>query len=289
MRRTRLNVCLATSMLLAGAAVAGQPEKLWEVTGLKNPESAVLDPAVGVLYVTDIAGEPTGKDGVGFIAKLSPDGRLLDAEWVKGLDAPKGIVLSGGKLFVADIDRLVIVDVETATVEATLPAPGAQFLNDVTATEDGRVFVSDMVTDTIWVLDGGRLDVWLQDASLENPNGLLAEEGRLVLAAWGRMTDGFATEVPGHVKTIDLETRAVSSLGDPRPVGNLDGIEADGRGGYLATDWLAGGLFHIAADGTAELLLDLEQGSADLEFIEAERLAVIPMMLNGTVVAYRVD
>jgi hypothetical protein len=36
-------------------------------------------------------------------------------------------------------------------------------------------------------------------------------------------------------------------------------------------------------------LLDLDPGSADLEFIEDQNLAVIPMMSNGSVAAYRVE
>ena len=52
---------------------------------------------------------------------------------------------------------------------------------------------------------------------------------------------------------------------------------------------MAGGLLRIAASGKAELLLDLKQGSADLEFIEAKRLVVIPMMMDGKVTSYKLD
>ena len=45
----------------------------------------------------------------------------------------------------------------------------------------------------------------------------------------------------------------------------------------------------MAADGRATRLLDLNQGSADHEFVEGERLVVVPMMTDGKVVAYRLD
>jgi hypothetical protein len=35
------------------------------------------------------------------------------------------------------------------------------------------------------------------------------------------------------MKAIDLATKKVSALGDPTPVGNFDGVEPDGKGGYF--------------------------------------------------------
>jgi hypothetical protein len=57
----------------------------------------------------------------------------------------------------------------------------------------------------------------------------------------------------------------------------------------LVTDWFSGGLYQISADGKAEMVLDLTKGSADHEFVEDEHLAVIPMMMDGTVDAYKVQ
>jgi len=174
---------------------------------------------------------------------------------------------------------------------------GAQFLNDVTADASGRVYVSDMFAYAIYVLDGGTFKQWIQDDALELPNGLLAEDDRLVVAGWGVMPEGPQptvvqppiTKTPGHLKVVDYATQKVSSLGSGEPVGNLDGVERDGSGGYLATDWPNGALFRIDAQGKAEQLLDLNQGSADHEYLEEQRLAVIPMMNDGVVRAYRVD
>ena len=137
-------------------------------------------------------------------------------------------------------------------------------------------------------MEGDQLEPWLEDAALENPNGLLAEPDRLVVAAWGKAKEDFSTDVPGHLKAVDYESKKIASLGSGDPVGNLDGVEPDRGGGYLVTDWLSGGLYRIGDDGKAELILDLNQGSADHEFVESENLAVIPMMMDGTVTAYRI-
>jgi hypothetical protein len=52
---------------------------------------------------------------------------------------------------------------------------------------------------------------------------------------------------------------------------------------------MSGGLLKISPEGKAETILDLDQGSADLEVIPDQNLVVIPMMMNGSVAAYKVE
>ena len=286
MRMSLLSVSVLGALI--SAAGAAEPQKLWEVGGFKNPESAVYDRAAGAIYVSNVNGQPAAKDGNGFISKLGPDGKIIALEWVKGLDGPKGLALAKGMLYVADIDRIVAIDIARGEIANRYEARGAKFLNDLTADKEGRVYASDMVTNSIWVLDNGKLSVLLQDDALDNPNGLLAEDGRIVVGSWGKMAEDFSTKVPGHMKVVDLATKKVSDLGDPTPVGNLDGVEPDGKGGYLVTDWVKGGLFRIAGDGKATPLLPLKHGSADLG-TGPDGIVIIPMMMDDMVVAYKVD
>ena len=288
MRMRMISSVIGGGLLLAGGAQAAEPEKVWQAEGLDGPESAVLESGEGVLYVSNVNGDAAAADGNGYISKLSLQGEILDKEWVTGLDAPKGLALHDGKLYVSDIDKLVIIDIATGEIVASHEASGATFLNDVSAHEDGRVFVSDMMENQIWKLEGDQLELWLEDEALGNPNGVLAESDRLLIAAWGKPKEDFSTDVPGHLKAIDYETKEIQNLGD-EPVGNLDGLEADGQGGYSVTDWLSGSLYTFDADGKAEMVMDLNQGSADHEYIEGEKLVVIPMMMDGTVAAYKVE
>jgi sugar lactone lactonase YvrE len=284
-----LSSILAGGLLVGTGALAAELERAWQATGLDGPESAVFDPGAGVLYVSNVNGEANAADGNGYISKLSPQGEIQEKEWVSGLNAPKGLALHDGKLYVSDIDELVVIDTASGEITARHEAPGATFLNDVTAHEDGRVFVSDMMENQIWVLQGDQFEMWLQDEALENPNGLLAEQDRLVVGAWGKPKEDFSTDVPGHLKAVDYESKEITSIGPGDPIGNLDGVEPDGQGGYLATDWFSGGLYRIGDDGKAEMLMDLNQGSADHEFVESESIAVIPMMIDGTVDAYKIQ
>ncbi len=152
----------------AFAAVSAQPAVLWETTGLKTPESALAVPAEGFAYVSNVAGKPTEKDGNGFISKVSlADGKIIALEWAKGMDAPKGLALAGGKLYTADIDKLVEIDPASGKILAKYDAPGAMFLNDVAADAQGNVYVSDSNTSTIWRLAGGKLEKWLDGPAAE--------------------------------------------------------------------------------------------------------------------------
>lgn len=280
---------LAGGLILAASALAAEPQQMWQVEGLEGPESAVLDPQEGTLYVSNINGGATDVDGNGYITKLSLEGEVLEKQWATGLNAPKGLALHDGKLYVADIDELVVIDMSSGEIAAKHEAPGATFLNDVTAHQDGRVFVSDMLQNQIWKLEGDQFELWVEDEALANPNGVLAEQDRLLVAAWGgKPKEDFSTDVLGHLKAVDYATREVTDVGD-QPVGNLDGLEPDGQGGYLVTEWIGGGLYRFSPDGKAELIMDMSQGSADLEFVENQKLAIIPMMLDGTVGAYEIQ
>ena len=146
-----------------------------------------------------------------------------------------------------------------------------------------------MVGNAVWVLEGGKLSILLRDEALDHPNGLLAEGRRLVVASWGGMDQSAPTQAPGRLRVVDLGTKRVSDLGGPGLSGKLDGVVPDGRGGYLVTDWVNGGLFHIPASGQAARLLRLKQRSADLGAGPGEGVVMIPMMMEGAVAAYTVE
>ncbi len=273
---------------LAGGPANAEPVKVWEASGFMAPESVVFDARRDMIYVSNVNGGMTDKDGNGFLSQLKPDGTVAVLKWIGGMNGPKGMVIDGNRLYVSDIDRLLAIDIDKGKIVGSYDAPDSKFLNDTAVDSAGRVYVSDFMDDAIYRLENNKLTLWLKDKALESPNGLMVQGDRLLVAAWGVMTEGFSTKTPGHMKSVSLSSKEIASLGDGTPVGNLDGLEPDGPA-YLVTDWMSGGLLRVAASGKAELLLDLKQGSADLEFIEANRLAVIPMMMDGTITAYKVE
>lgn len=290
--RTFALAVMAAALTALGLPAESAPiefQEVWQTEGLKTPESVLPDPKGEFAYVSNVNGGPLDVDDNGFISKVSlKDGKILNLEWAKGLNGPKGMSLVGDKLFVADITRLVEINTADGTIAARYEAPGAKFLNDIAVDAEGNVYVSDMVTNKIWRLAGGKFETWLDSPDLRSPNGLVVRDGNLIVAAWGVMTDGFNTEVPGNLLAVSLKDKSVKNLGDGTPVGNLDGLVAYDGNSYLASDWMAGGVFLIDTSGKSEQLLDLDQGSADIEWMPKQRLLLVPMMNDNKLVAYKV-
>ena len=61
--------------------------------------------------MSQIDGNPAEKDGKGRISKLGLDGTVVTADWVTGLNAPKGLRSFGGTLWVSDIDEVIGIDI----------------------------------------------------------------------------------------------------------------------------------------------------------------------------------
>ncbi len=281
-------ILLVFSFSYSNIAFADELELMWELGGLGNPESVVYDPRLNLLYVSNVNGGPNDKDGNGYISLVSMDGRIINEKWVTGLNGPKGLALSGTTLYTADIDELVVIDVDHGRITDKYKVDDAKFLNDVAAAPNGDVYVSDMLANRIHVLSGGSFTIWIESDELEAPNGLDVVGDDVILGAWGVMTDGFATAVAGHLKRISINDKSITSIGDGSPVGNLDGVEVDKDGGFYVTDWMNGKLFHISSTGEVKELLSLKQGSADHEFIIEKDLMFIPMMNDNIMYAYKV-
>jgi sugar lactone lactonase YvrE len=286
------HILAAVACVLAGAATA-ESLRLVPVAsvteGILNPESAHWSPGCNCFYVSNVAGGALDVDGEGWISKVASDGTVLATRWVEGLNAPKGLAEHEGTLWVSDISTLVGIDTASGKVVARHEAAGAKFLNDVAIGPDGSVYVSDMLTDTIWRLRAGEFTAWATGPALNFPNGLHAEADRLLLASWGVIDgEGFATSVPGRLKSIDYASAEVTDI-SPLPVGNLDGIEPDGHGGYLVTDWAAGKLYRMAPGHGHELLMTPGKGSADLGVDTAAGIVAVPMMLDNRVEIFRLE
>src|SRR6185436_12762222 len=132
-------------------------EKIWEPDSvLKVPESVLFDADGKVLFAANIDGtDPWGKDGKGSVAKVSLDGKVIATEWVTGLNAPKGMGLYKGKLYVADLNELVVIDIAAAKIEKRIAVTGAEGLNDVSVSKTGTVYVSDSKLKKVFIVKDG--------------------------------------------------------------------------------------------------------------------------------------
>lgn len=139
---------LAVTLVIAtafGASAVAEPTVVWETDGLKTPESARADLGGTFAYVANVNGEPTDKDGNGFISKVAlKDGKIITLEWATGLNAPKGMGQFGDRLYVSDIDQLVEIDTKTGEILKRYEAAGAKFLNDVAVDPSGQILLVTM-------------------------------------------------------------------------------------------------------------------------------------------------
>jgi sugar lactone lactonase YvrE len=278
MRWKTITAAAALCACLPAAAAGAGLAKLWVTEPVfKVPESICFDEAREILYVSNINGKSNEKDGEGFISRLGLDGTVRKLEWVTGLDAPKGMAVRGGSLFVSDIDGLVEIDIRTDSIVRRFPAEGAQFLNDVAVDGEGRVYVSDSSKENsaIYRLAGDTLEVWASGKAISSPNGLLVQGGRLIVGNSG----------DAMLKQIDLETGEVSDL---YTVGSgIDGLARDRKGNLIVSDW-AGRTVLIEPSGAITVLLDTRAekiNAADLAFVPGEDLVVIPTFHDNRVVA----
>jgi hypothetical protein len=282
----KLSVLAAITLLLACAEPAAPPAAgkapveltlaEWRKTeGLANPES-LLAGADGQFYVSNVNGEGEAKDGNGFIATMTPGGPVAILDWVTGLDAPKGMALKDGRLFVSDIDRIVEISTSERKVVARHAARGAKFLNDVALAPDGSVLASDSGGARIYALKEGAVSVWLADAALSSINGLLPEASRLIV-----------TTMDGKLLAIDWTTKAITTLASD--LGQADGVAALGDGAYIVGEW-PGRLFEVKADGTSRVVLDMREAKVLLnDFLLIGDTLHVPNWEPGTVTAYRVS
>ncbi len=273
----------AAALLLAACA---QPQslpvtalttltQLWSTPGFSNPESILPSADGAFFYVTNVAGEGDARDGNGFIARMTPDGTIVTRDWAKGLDAPKGMALRDGRLYVSDIDDLVVLDAASGAEMTRHVVPGAKFLNDVALAPDGAVLVADSGSARIFALKDGAVTEWRADAAFDSINGLLPEPGRLVV-----------TTMAGKLLAVDWTTKAITTLASD--LGQADGVAPLGGGAYLVSEW-PGRLFEVGADGGARVLLDTREAKTLLnDFVLVGDTLYVPNWGPGSVTAYRV-
>ncbi|QKC94016.1 SMP-30/gluconolactonase/LRE family protein [Mesorhizobium sp. NZP2298] len=286
MKRLIISALVATIGIAAAPAV--QAGELWRATGLEQPESALLDAPNNRIIVSNIVGNPGDADGNGYLSVLSLDGKIVTQHWTDGMDAPKGLAISGGKLYVADITKVRVVDLASGRLINSIVVPNAVFLNDMTSDQAGRVYVSDMLADTIYRIDGDRPELFVRDAMLASPNGVFADGGRLIVASWGKgIKPDFSTAEPGGLLAIDLASKVVSPLPGAQRFADLDGVVAIG-GTIYATAYMTGTLYRYKAGGAPEAVAHFKPGSADIG-TDGKSILYVPLMNDGEVAALKLD
>ncbi len=245
----------------------------WETdTILTTNESVLYNPADGKLYVSNIAGQPTDKDDVGFISILNTDGSVADMKWVTGLDAPKGMAIKEDMLYVTNVDELLEIKMPKGEITTRWDVDDAEFLNDV-AIGNNAVYFSDMNTGKLHKMQDGKVKTVFE--GLEGLNGLAFHNGTLYM----------------------LSKRGMLSMGSDEKVQSMNDLVTGGDGlvvidddTFLASRWQ--GEIWLIDEGKATKLLDSsadEIQTADIGFIPEQNLVLVPRFFSNKVSAYKLE
>ena len=253
--------------------------KIWEtLPGLKIPESVLYDSVTGLIFVSNIEGNPSKKDSTGFISTLSADGKIIKADWVKAIDAPKGMAILNNHLFVSNIDEVVEIDIAAATIVKRYPISGSKFLNDIAIDpKTGMIFITDTETGVVYVMLNGKSSIWLQDALYKGANGLYLKDNQLYIGTGNSILQ--ADILTGSVIVCIANT------------GSIDGLFVASDNSFIYSDW-RGSVFIAAKNRKPRLLLSTaaqKVNAADFGVIPEKNMILIPTFGNNKVVAYTSD
>jgi hypothetical protein len=276
-RANRAGLMLAASVAIvqfcfiapAGAADAAKLRVISEQTagGFGFPESCVYDPQAKVFYVSNFGGselKPGEKDGMGRIAKVSLDGKIIESRFLPDtgdvMNKPKGLWVKGNRLWVTDIDSVWVFDLKTQKGKK-LPILGIVFANDP-AVMGNALYVSDSRADSVYKVEPAdflnvktpKITKVLSGKGAD-PNGLWpANDGSLLMAGFKSDKDPraiFSLSAKGEVKKLTKD------------IGRLDGLYQTSDGTILATDWNSGSLFSWSEKDGMQTLASGFKGPAD--------------------------
>jgi sugar lactone lactonase YvrE len=278
----RVFVAVSLAVLFAQAPSPAVP--LWSVTeGMDSPESVYYDAASGFVFSSQIGGDAAAKDGDGRIVKLTLDGKIVDTNWITGLNAPKGMRAFRGTLWVADIDEIVGIDIAAGKIASRVKTD-AKFLNDLAIGLDGAVYATDSFQNRVYFVRNGAASVFVESPKLELPNGILVDGKKLIVATDGRPGRG-GGGTPGSLFAVDIASREITQI-TTQPIGTPDGLEPDGRGGYIVADVGGGRIFHVTASGEARQIRQLDRQPADICYVASRKMLLVPHLGLNRVSAY---
>lgn len=264
-------------------------------SGFSTPESVLWDSAGSAWFVSNIDGDPTGKDNNGFISRLRSDGTVDSLRFIAGgrggapLHAPKGMVARGNELWVSDIDAVHVFNKTTGAHMAhyDLKPRGAVFLNDVAAGPDGSIYITDSAfgfgasgptragPDRIFRIDPASRAVSIAfqaDSALGYANGITwdATGSRFIIGSFG--TGNIFAWKPGDSTVTVLATGP----------GQFDGVEVTRDGRILVSSWTDSTVSMVSGSGVTKVITGVPT-PADIGLDRQTNRVAVPIFTGGRV------
>ena len=88
------------------------------------------------------------------------------------------------------------------------------------------------------------------------------EEGNLIVGSW----DSYGRTTP-ELKVVSKVLIFIlkNEKSGKKPIGNLDGIESDGKGAHFVTDWTGAKLYNIKKNGKFKVIVEVGKGAANMK------------------------
>lgn len=290
---------LLIAIVVAAASAATSPPRsttdrtntVVRYQGLSAPESVLYDAGTDRYLVSNVNGDALAKDNNGFISVLSPAGRVIARKWIEGgkngitLDAPKGMAVANGVLFVADIAVVRRFDLASGEPRGDIPVPGSTFLNDLAAGPDGKIYLSDSGpptgnfdgsgTEAVYVIEGGHARVLAKGKELGRPNGVAWTDKGVVVCPFG------ANEIYRLDETG--AKRDVTKL----PAGGLAGLVRLHGDSFLVTSWQSSAIFRGQLGGEFRVAFAEQKAPSDIGYDSKRNRLLVPHYTEGTVEVLR--
>lgn len=197
-----------TTMPMAMTSSGAEPASMsilaraFELPNLGGAGAVVHDEEQDVYFVS----------GTGFVARVSPEGKVLEKNFIDGVKSPRGMVIHGVELWIADGTSVRVFDRVTGASVRTidLAKHGAAYLNHLAVGGDDAVYVTDTdlrikgTRERVRAGDGrifrvtreGRVEVAIHGEELRSPAGIAWDGTRFLVA------QAYGSEIvswqPGH-------------------------------------------------------------------------------------------
>lgn len=255
--------------------------------GFATPESVLFDSANNKYLVSNINGGPNDVDNNGFISIVNPDGSVQQLDFIAGgkkgvtLNAPKGLALHDGTLYVADISVVRKFDAKTGASRGVIAFPKATFINDIVADADGTLYVSDTgikikgpdvtptSTDAIYKVSKGKVSVFAKGAHLHRPNGITLVGTSVIAVTFGSK------------QLLQFDAKGDITSTTELPAGTLDGVVVLPNGQLLVSSWEKQNIYIGSIGGSWTVASEGLPSPADIGFDPTRSRVLVPVFQSN--------
>lgn len=241
---------------------------------LRGPESITWDEMGKRFLVSNTLGKN--------IVSMDPKGKFssfLD----KGLKAPRGIIARANNLFIADIDRVHIVDLEKAKITTSIPITGAKMLNDIALDKLGYIYVTDTAANAVFIINPHNKDVdKIVSPLLKSPNGIIYDMPRDQM-----LIVGFTKQSP--ILSLNTRDKSMNPFMDSI-YSELDGIAIDDLGRIYFSSWEQDMIVEIPQEQNRFVAKYKEiKDAADMIYYLPNNELIIPLFTKNKIIRITLD